>query len=182
MHRATERERTAHGEPDRGAVGGRQRTGQAQTYGADLRVGGRAERRRAAAKHFRLRPQLHVRLEPDDRFPGAAHHASSVAGTTRSSAYAASIISSSKNAWPISCPPIGNPFTRPIGSEMAGRPARFAVTVKMSDMYIAIGSASFSPALNAGLGTVGVNRRSTPRSNTLRKSWAISARICWARR
>ena len=33
-----------------------------------------------------------------------------------------------------------------MGSEIAGRPARFAVTVKMSDTYIATGSASFSPA------------------------------------
>src|SRR5206468_12962601 len=173
--------RAAHGEPDRRTVGRRQCTRQAQARGANLGVGGRAERRRAAAEHLRLGAQLHVRLEPDDRFPGGRHHASSVAGTTRSSAYAASIISSSRNAWPINCPPIGNPFTRPIGREMAGRPARFAVTVKMSDRYIAIGSASFSPALNAGVGTVGVNSKSTPRSNTLRKSWAISARICWAR-
>jgi hypothetical protein len=71
---------------------------------------------------------------------------------------------------------------RPIGIEIAGRPARFAVTVKMSDRYMATGSSTFSPALNAGLGVVGVNRRSTPRSNALRKSCAITARICCALR
>src|SRR5258705_12941949 len=179
MHRAAECERAADGETDGGAVGGGQCARQAETDGADLRVGRRTERRGAAAEHLGLRAELHVRLEPDDRFP--THQASSVAGTTRSSAYAASIISSSRNACPISWPPSGSPFARPIGREIAGRPARFAVTVKMSDMYIAIGSASFSPALKAGLGTGGVNRRSTPRSNTFRKSWAISARICWAR-
>ena len=65
---------------------------------------------------------------------------------------------------------MGSPFTWPIGNEIAGTPARFAVTVKMSDMYIAIGSDNFSPALNAGDGVVGVKSRSTPRSNTLRKS------------
>jgi len=78
----------------------------------------------------------------------------------------------------MSWPPIGRPLMRPIGMEIAGRPARFAVTVKMSERYIATGSLSFSPALNAGVGVVGVNSRSTPRSKTLRKSCAISARIC----
>ncbi len=80
----------------------------------------------------------------------------------------------------MSWPPIGSPLIRPMGSDIAGRPARLAVTTKMSDRYIATGSASFSPALNAGVGVVGVNSRSTPRSNTLRKSWAIRARICCA--
>ncbi len=52
-------------------------------------------------------------------------------------------------------PPRGKPLTRPIRMEMAGNPARFAVTVKISDRYMATGSPSFSPALKAGLGVVG---------------------------
>ena len=82
----------------------------------------------------------------------------------------------------MNCPPSGSPLIRPIGIEIAGTPARFAVTVKMSDKYMATGSLTFSPALKAGLGVVGVNSRSTPRSKALRKSWAINARICCALR
>src|SRR6185436_8886046 len=149
VHGAAEGQRPTHGMLQGLAVGRRERARETETDGADVRVGGGTEGRRAATEHLRDRAQLHVRLEPDDGFPtpgGTAHQASSVAGTTRSSAYAASSISSSRNACPMNWPPTGKPFTRPIGTEIAGSPARFAVTVKMSDRYIATGSLSFSPA------------------------------------
>src|SRR5881397_1894763 len=178
MNGASDSQRRPHRELQRVLVRHRQGSRQAEAYGADVGVGRGPEGSRAAAEHLRQRAQLHVRLEPDHRLPSARHYASSPAGTARSSAYAASSISSSRNACPMSWPPIGRPLMLPIGMEIAGRHARFAVTVKMSERYIATGSLSFSPALNAGVGVVGVNSRSTPRSKTLRKSCAISARIC----
>src|SRR5688500_4519425 len=59
-----------------------------------------------------------------------------------------------------SWPPTGRPPTRPIGTDIAGTPARFAVTVKMSLRYISYGS-DFAPRGKAGVGVVGVKRRST---------------------
>ncbi len=52
----------------------------------------------------------------------------------------------------------GNPsFDFPNGTDMPGMPANEAGTVKISFRYILIGSSSFSPIGNAGLGVVGVN-------------------------
>jgi hypothetical protein len=39
---------------------------------------------------------------------------------------------------------------------MAGTPARFALTVKMSARYICSGSSVFSPRPNGGIGLVGM--------------------------
>ena len=50
---------------------------------------------------------------------------------------------------------------KPIGKDIAGKPARFVLTVKTSERYIAIGSLTFSPILNAQSGAVGPNIRST---------------------
>jgi hypothetical protein len=58
----------------------------------------------------------------------------------------------------------------------AGNPARLIEQTNTSARYIATGSSVFSPALNAGVGVVGVNSRSTPESKTCWKSLAISAR------
>ena len=46
-----------------------------------------------------------------------------------------------------------------IGNDIAGRPAKFAVTVNISFKYIAIGSSAFSPNLKAGVGVVGVKNK-----------------------
>ena len=48
-----------------------------------------------------------------------------------------------------------------MGIDIAGRPAKFVLTVYTSDKYIAIGSFIFSPILNAVSGVVGPNIRST---------------------
>src|SRR2546427_10884861 len=83
---AVQGERGAYGEPDRLLVRHRERTGQPQADGADVRVGRRPEGCGAAAEHLRVGAQLHVRLEPDHRLPRVRppHHASSAAGNTRS--------------------------------------------------------------------------------------------------
>ena len=44
---------------------------------------------------------------------------------------------------------------------MAGKPAKFVLTVKTSDKYIAIGSLVFSPNLKAESGVVGPSIKST---------------------
>jgi hypothetical protein len=44
---------------------------------------------------------------------------------------------------------------------MAGKPAKFTGTVKISFKYIETGSSFFSPILNAELGVDGVNIAST---------------------
>jgi hypothetical protein len=64
---------------------------------------------------------------------------------------------------------------------MAGTPARFAVAVKMSLMYISYGS-EIAPIGKAGVGVVGVNSTSTPEAKTRVKSSAISVRTCCALR
>ncbi len=59
------------------------------------------------------------------------------------------------------CRPSGKPsFDEPAGTDMAGRPARLAGTVKTSLRYMASGSACFSPSANAALGAVGVSSTS----------------------
>jgi hypothetical protein len=63
---------------------------------------------------------------------------------------------------------------------MAGTPARFAVTVKMSLRYISYGSLT-APSGNAGVGVVGVKSRSTF-SNARAKSCAMRPRTCCALR
>src|SRR5581483_4346632 len=82
-----------------------------------------------------------------------------------------SSIGSSKRR-PVSCSPIGNPpspadvgcgfgAVKPHGTLIAGRPARFALTVKTSARYICTGSAVRSPMRNAGTGLVGIATAST---------------------
>src|SRR5262249_1284949 len=46
--------------------------------------------------------------------------------------------------------------TNPPGTLIAGTPARFALTVKISARYICSGSSAFSPRPNGGMGLVGV--------------------------
>jgi hypothetical protein len=58
---------------------------------------------------------------------------------------------------------------------MPGTPARLAGIVAMSLRYIAIGSSSFSPILNAVVGAVGDTSTSTC-SNAAAKSREISVR------
>src|SRR5207249_2101325 len=112
------------------------------------------------AEHLRSGLQLHVDFQPDDRLP--VQRASSVASARRSRCRAASIMRPSSKWGAISCPPIGKPFDRPMGTDIAGTCARFAVQTNRSARYIETGSSTFSPALKAGVGVVGVKRRSTP--------------------
>ena len=72
MNRAAERESRPDGELDGAPVQDRQRARQAETHGTDMRVGGRAEARAAAAEELALCLQLRVNLETDD---GLVRHA-----------------------------------------------------------------------------------------------------------
>src|SRR6185312_187683 len=118
-------------------------------------------------------------LEADHRFPG--HQRTSAAASTADSRAAAalSILASAKFG-AMSWAPSGKPSDRPTGKLTAGRPARLTGQTKMSARYIATGSSVFSPALKAGVGVVGVSRRSTPLAKVRRKSSAISDRTRWA--
>ena len=63
---------------------------------------------------------------------------------------------------PIICKPSGYPLlSNPPGIEIAGKPARFTGTVKISFRYMDTGSSVFSPILKAELGVEGVNIAST---------------------
>src|SRR5215204_249303 len=61
---------------------------------------------------------------------------------------------------PMSWTPTGSPSERPPGTLMAGMPARLAGTAHMSLAYMARGSSTFSPILNATEGAVGESRTS----------------------
>lgn len=87
----------------------------------------------------------------------------------------------SPNRGAVSWRPTGRPAgVRPHGSERAGTPQRFAVTVSTSERYIASGSAAFSPSAKAAVGVVALARRSTFRKHSS-ISWRIAARTFWAR-
>ena len=61
------------------------------------------------------------------------------------------------------CRPTGRPSSgaSPTGSDIAALPARLTGIVAMSLRYIAIGSSTLSPILNAVVGAVGETRTST---------------------
>lgn len=65
---ASERKRRAYSRIDCRVIHDRQRAGQADADGTDVRVGRRAERCPASAEHFRMGAQLRVNLEADDCF------------------------------------------------------------------------------------------------------------------
>ena len=59
------------------------------------------------------------------------------------------------------CKPIGNlSLFNPAETEIAGKPAKLAGTVKTSFKYISIGSVCFSPIGKATFGVVGVKIKS----------------------
>src|SRR3989338_6739709 len=89
------------------------------------------------------------------------------------------MVSSSKGLANI-CKPIGRfEFVNPQLSDIAGRPARFAGIVKMSERYMLKGSRIFSPILKAGVGEVGVIMQSQA-LNALSKSSFIFVLTFWA--
>ena len=67
----------------------------------------------------------------------------------------------------------------PLGIEMPGTPDRLAGIVARSLRYIASGSSSFSPSLNAVVGAVGETSTSA-RSKAASKSRLTSVRTFWA--
>ena len=68
----------------------------------------------------------------------------------------------SENCGPMSCSPTGSPSgVKPHGTLIPGSPASGAPRVKTSARYMDIGSCTFSPSRNAGVGEVGVAMRST---------------------
>src|SRR5690606_9877555 len=172
VHRAVQAERGARAQLHRAPVHDRQRAGQPETHRADVRVRRGAELGRVRAEQLGRGRELDVDLEADDGLPPHGAHPA----RARSSAAAARIMAPSCQRSAMSWPPTGKPSTVPIGSDSAGTPARFAVTVKMSARYIWYGSSSFSPSRNATEGVVGVRSTSTPAEKTSRKSRAMSPR------
>ena len=77
--------------------------------------------------------------------------------------------------------PAGRPSSSasPLGTEMPGTPARLAGMVARSLRYIATGSSSFSPSLNAVVGAVGETSTSAF-ANAASKSRLINVRTFWA--
>src|SRR5689334_1112817 len=116
-----------------------ERAGKREAHRAGVRVRRRAEVGGAVAEGLRSRLELHVHLEPDDHLVavgdaggrGGGHRCASTP-SARSSAYAVRNMRSSLKCGAMICPPTGSPSMRPIGCDMAGTPARLAVTVKMS--------------------------------------------------
>src|SRR4029079_14026588 len=79
------------------------------------------------------------------------------------------------------CMPVGRPSSsaRPLGRDMPGTPARLAGIVAMSLRYMARGSSTFSPILNAVVGVVGDTRTSAC-SNAAAESGGDELRYCVA--
>src|SRR5699024_5543588 len=103
-----------------------------------LRVGRGTVRRGRAGKDLRLRGELGVDLQPNDSFPPAhlrLAHDANFSGRRRCQsvsfwkACAAFRIFASPKCGPTICRPTGSDCTKPHGTEMAGRPARFAPMV-----------------------------------------------------
>src|SRR5690606_20140432 len=172
VHGAVQAQGRAYAQLDGAGVDDRQGTRQAEAHRTDVRVRFGAELRRVRTEHLGRRPELHVDLQADHRLE--LHGAASA--KARSSAAAARTSNPSCQRSAMSWPPTGRPSTVPIGSESAGTPARFAVTVKMSARYIWYGSSTFSPSGNATEGVVGVRSTSTPVRKVSRKSRAMRPR------
>src|SRR5437773_5285669 len=77
-------------------------------------------------------------------------------GVARSYAAATRNIVASANEFAMICSPTGRPSERPHGMLMPGRPAMLPGSVNTSLRYIASGSFTFCPILNATVGDVGV--------------------------
>src|SRR5204863_7812631 len=118
----------------------------------------------AGAEGLRLGLELDVDFEAYHHLVTAlscrAHECASAPSALSSACAAPNIRASSKCA-AMNWPPAGILPTRPIGIEIAGMPARFAVQVKMSLRYISYGS-FFEPKANAVVGVVGVKSTCTP--------------------
>ena len=160
--------------------------GSARHTGQVFAFGGVAEVGRAAAEDLRRRLELHVHLEADDHLVAlVCRRGRQVIGAPRRRGRARARTPrrtsvARRNAARCNWPPTGSPSTRPIGTDIAGTPARFAVAVKMSLRYISYGS-DFAPSGNAVVGVVGVKSRCDAASRTPRRSRAaISARTCCA--
>src|SRR5687768_17114691 len=118
-------------------------------------------------------------LEPNHHLVALGRHLWASAPRAASRAYATRNIMYSSKCAQMIWPPTGRCRTRPIGIDIAGTPARFAVTVKMSLRYISYGSL-IAPMWNAGVGVVGVKIALTPLENTALKSSAIRLRTACA--
>ena len=70
----------------------------------------------------------------------------------------------------MTCMPTGIPSEKPTGMDIPGSPARLTAMVYMSDRYMAIGSALFSPKRKAVDGDVGPMITSTSVNARLKSS------------
>src|SRR2546423_5371853 len=143
VHRAVQGDRRARGQLHGALVEYGQGSRQREAYRAGIHVGRRSVFRGATTEGLAARLELHVHLEADHHLPlreqrlqSARAHDHASAPSARSRAYATVNIFSSSNCEAMSWPPMGRPSTRPIGCDIAGTPARFAVAVKMSLRYI----------------------------------------------
>src|SRR5438093_7976323 len=116
---------------------------------------------RAAAEHLRLRLQLDVDFQPDDRFPAHGNRSGTKSkAKARSSAWPARKSAFSENCGPISCRPTGSPSESPHGMESPGSPAMLDGIVSRSHAYIARGSSALAPIGKATVGEVALTSRS----------------------
>ena len=118
----------------RAAIERRKRAGKTEAHRAHLGIGRCSEGRRAAAEDLAPGEELGVDLEADHRLPVSerAQRGSSRGGKAmaRSAARAMRKSVASSKGLPMSCSPMGSPaLEKPQGSEIPGRPARFAGTV-----------------------------------------------------
>src|SRR5690606_30791580 len=201
--REPERDRVAHGQ----LVHDRQAARQSEAERVDERVGldlvevgmrgvGRG------GEHLRARAELDVHLEAHDRLEEherpvevhqlVLHRVASVSSgafvvsmpphrsaSSASMAAPARYSRSSSNIGARICSPTGSPSSpSPIGSPMPGMTARFAGMVVMSFTYIASGSSSFSPSLNAVVGAAGLMRRSACWNAASKSRWMSVRTFC----
>src|SRR5436190_7930747 len=170
---APERETKEDRPLDRLPVRHRQRARQCEADGARVRVRRVEVRHPAAAEHLRLRLQVNVDLEADDRLPSHRYLSGTKSkASARSSAWPARKSRFSANCRPISCSPTGSPSESPQGIDRPGSPARFDGIVRRSAAYIASGLAVRAPSSNATVGDVGLTSTSK-----FSKAAACSSRI-----
>src|SRR5699024_3628865 len=175
------------------------RAGQAERGRVDGDVGFAVHVGGGVVENLRLRAELHVHLDPENRIVtfdrvvkvNCGHFASLRSGADSqigpppaliraSIAAAKEYIRASSRAGAMTCRPTGSPSAIPLGRESAGSPARLTGIVAKSPRYIASGSSTRSPSLNAVVAAVGETSTSTfakasakSRCTRVRTRWAL---------
>src|SRR5690606_30523218 len=204
VQRQADADRVLHGL----AVDDGQGAREPEAHRGHLRVRLAAELDLGRAEHLGPRAELHVHLDAQHRVVaadgvlvadeagrgGGGHRASSVVlrsgawdrrgppqrdSRAASSAAPTRYIRSSALAGARIWKPTGRPSSdRPFGTDMPGTPARLAGMVAMSLRYIASGSSSFSPNLNAVVGAVGETSTSAFANAAAKSRWISVRTFC----